>query len=126
MIPLQESQGGLGPRGKRWSIGLTVLCIGWRKPELAAHGNVNRVERGRPHTGKAGMVPVLGDTSHLSTLLPGAAELRPPQRGTSPAGSRTIALPLVLGGMIRGEGEGVLLQDGDEIRDRAAEGSGRV
>src|SRR5215472_4091570 len=78
------------------------------------------------HTPEAGMVPVLGDTSHLSTLVPCAAELRPPQRGASPAGSRTIALPLVLGGMVRAEGERVLLQDGDEIRDRAAEGTGRV
>ena len=94
--------------------------------ERVAHGNANRVEPGRPHAGKAGMVPVLGDTSHLSTLVPCAAELRPPQRGASPAGSRTIALPLVLGGLVGAEGKGVLLPDGDEIRDRAAEGTGRV
>src|SRR6516164_3560053 len=30
---------------------------------------------------------------------------------------RTIALPLVLGGLVGAEGEGVLLPDGDEIRD---------
>jgi putative transposase len=58
--------------------------------QRTAHGDINRIERGRPHSGKTSMVSVLGDTPHLSTLVRCAAELRAPQRRASLAGSRIV------------------------------------
>jgi hypothetical protein len=49
------------------------------------------------------VVSVLGDTPYLSTLVPGAAELRLSECGASPAGSRTVTLPMVFRGLVGAE-----------------------